>query len=225
MPMRKLRIIILDDDDVILRLFKDYFDEENYEIVTSTKPIACPVRDAGRDACPESHACADIFITDYKMRGMDGLQLIREQLRMGCSMDARNRALITGIYDDEIKQESERLGCALFEKPFPFSDLKAWIDECAKRADLSKPLAMLKREPRVAAALKIAHVTNNTGMPLEAAVVNLSSSGLCLEMRYPLTKEEHVHIYRSPRVAPRSATVRWVKQRKDGSYVAGLNFY
>lgn len=222
--MRKLRIIILDDDDVILQLFQDYFSGENYEVVASNKPAVCPVYDAGRDACPGTRACADIFVTDYKMPGMDGLQLIREQLRRGCSLDARNRALITGMYDDKLKRESERLRCALFEKPFLFSDLKAWVEECAKRVDLSRPLAMLRREPRLATASAIAHVTKNTGILLEAAVVNRSSSGLCLELRSPLAQEELVRIHHGPRDEPRSATVRWVKQREDGSYRAGMNY-
>lgn len=222
--MRKLRIIVLDDDDVILRLFQDYFGGENYEIVAYNRSVVCPVHDASWDACPLTRACADIFITDYKMPGMDGLQLIREQLRMGCSMDARNSALITGMYDDELRQESEKLGCALFEKPFLFSDLKAWVNECAKRVDLSKPLAVLRREPRSAATLKIAHVLQNTGMFLEAAVVNLSISGLCLELKSPLAKKENVRIYRGPLSEPRPATVRWVRSREDGSYVAGLNY-
>ena len=140
-------------------------------------------------------------------------------------MDARNRALITGMYDDELKQESERLGCALFEKPFLFSDVKGWVDECTKRVDLSKPLAVLRREVRSAAALKIAHVLRNTGIFLEAAVVNLSSSGLCLELMSSLAKEENVRIYRGPLSEPRPATVRWAKQQEDGSCVAGLNYY
>ncbi len=223
--MRKLRIVIQDDDPVILQLFRDFFDGESCEVITSEEPVVCFIPDARRNACPQARLCADVFLIDYKMPGMNGLELIREQIRMGCSRDVQNKALITGMYTEELRREAEELGCVMFEKPFSFSELRAWVAECRKRVDLSEPLATLTREPRVPGGRTIAYVDGNAGRRLKAFIVNRSNSGLCLEMLSPLAKEENVLIYRDVRGSQRrAASVRWVRETGTGLYEAGFQF-
>ncbi len=220
--MRKIRMIVLDDDEKILQLFRDYFAGENFEVITFPKPVVCPIHDKERNACPDTHTCADLFITDYKMPGLDGLRIIQEQIRMGCPMDVRNKALISGMNDERLRRETEKLGCAMFEKPFLFSDLKVWIDERAGQADLSRSLAILRREPRFRAAREPARITGHTGSRIEAYILNLSTSGLCLELRAPLEKEGRVDVDRGAGYAPRSATVQWIRESGNGLFQAGL---
>ncbi len=222
--MRKLRMIVLDDDEKILQLFRDYFAGMDYEIITSTKPLVCPIRDVCKDICPEDHTCADVFITDYKMPGLDGIQILREQMRMGCAVDPRNKAVMSGMDDEQLKLEAGELGCALFEKPFMFSDMKAWIDERAREIDLSRPLAILRREERTPAGREPARVARDTNTWLDAFVLNFSTSGLCLEMHSPLEKEGRVHVLRSAATSPRLATVRWARESGNGLFAAGLRY-
>ncbi len=222
--MRKLRMIVFDDDEVILRLFQEYFEAENYEVITSSKPFVCFMRDDIRGTCPHSHACADILITDYKMPGLDGLTLIREQIRMGCLLDPRSKAVITGMFDDRLKRETDRLGCVLFEKPLAFADLKAWVDECRKRADLARPLSTRRKELRTPTAREIARMTEPSGQLLEATVLNRSNSGLGVELRFPLKKEGLVRLDSSFLAPSHNATVRWVRKSGNGTFRVGLHY-
>jgi CheY-like chemotaxis protein len=222
--MRKLRIVVIDDDQTILRLFQDYFDGDTYEVVTSRKPVVCPILDTSKNVCPGTDTCADAVITDYHMPGMNGLQLIREQIRAGCKLAPQNRALMTGTYDEEMRRETEKLGCARFEKPFSFSELKSWLDECATRVDLSKPLPPLRREPRRTIDRMTARMTEHSGERRDAVVVNVSDSGLCIELNRPLAVRKTVHIESGTREAPRFATVRWSAETETGRYRAGLSY-
>ncbi len=221
--MRKLRMIVLDDDELMLMLFKSYFDRDSYEVVTSRNPVVCFFPDTRRSACPDSRVCADVFITDYAMPGMNGLQVITEQIRSGCPLDTRNKALITGMYSEELLRETRTLGCALFEKPFSFAAVKAWILECAQRIDLAKPLATIRREPRTRTEQQ-AHVTAISGRRMEASIVNLSDSGLCLALRSPLAQDERVFINHRAPGSSRAATVRWSQAGENGLYLAGLRY-
>ncbi len=221
--MRKLRMIVLDDDELMLMLFKSYFDRDSYEVITSRNPVVCFFPDTRRNACPDSRVCADVFITDYAMPGMNGLQVITEQIRSGCPLNTRNKALITGMYNDELLRETKKLGLALFEKPFSFATVKAWVLECAQRIDLAKPLAAVRREPRTYTSQK-AHVTAMSGRRMEASIVNLSDSGLCLALRSPLAHEERVFINRSASGEPRAAAVRWSRAGENGLYLVGLHY-
>jgi len=138
--MRKRRVILFDDEEIIVFLFKDFLSSLGYEVFAFTEPAACPVYEKNADACPEQYPCADIIITDFRMPRMNGLELIQEQTRRGCKLTVRNKAVTSGYLDEETQMKVKQLGCRYFQKPVEFSHLKEWLSECEKRIDRAQPL-------------------------------------------------------------------------------------
>ncbi len=138
--MRKRRVIIFDDEEVIVFLFNKFFSSLDYEVLAFTEPAVCPVYEKNADACSQNSPCADIIITDFRMPRMNGLDLLRAQTRNGCKLTARNKAVTSGYLDEEIQAEIEGLGCRYFQKPVDFAQLKQWVAECENRIDRAQPL-------------------------------------------------------------------------------------
>jgi len=222
-PVRKRRAIIFDDEDVVLSMLEDVFQMRGYEVVgfkeTST---SCPMQ--GRDVgdCGTS-PCADILLTDFHMPGMNGLELLRRQTSRGCVMDLRNKGVISGNIDGESLRQITEMGCVFFQKPFSIAALMAWIDQCETRTDLTKPLVSRRREQRMDNRGQVAVRLPGSNEVLNAVAVNVSESGLCLEVSAMLKGDDTLSILKAPRPTPFSqARVRWVRQNDNGSYRAGL---
>ena len=222
--MRKRRVIVFDDEVLILKLFKSFFSARGYEVLTYSEPVACPMFGKDSETCSRTFPCADVIVTDYKMPGMDGLQLLREQSRLGCRLTAKNRALTSGFLDENLKKTAAELECAFFQKPIVFSEFAAWVAECEKRVDPSQPLASRRVEPRQPTSREIAYMVSQSGILLDGVAVNISDSGLCLQLTGPLTKEQTVSVKSGLPNAGRTASVRWIQKEDDGSYLAGLRY-
>ena len=139
--MRKIRIIIFDDDVVTLRLLKILLTDRNYEVLSFNEPIICPIYEKNTGNCTKDNQCADIIITDFEMPKMNGSELLQKQSERGCKVDIRNKAIISGNIDNE--NVIKKLGYAFFKKPIELSELIEWLNECEKRVDLSLPLGIL----------------------------------------------------------------------------------
>jgi DNA-binding NtrC family response regulator len=222
--MRKLRIMMFDDEKTIRILFKDFFPQTEYEVLTLSEPVVCPIYDHRSNSCLTSFPCADAVITDYKMPGMNGIQLLEKQVSMGCALPRQNKAVMSGYCDDRLQNEIKRKGYVFFQKPLRFSQIKLWLRECRERTDLSVPLPALRKEARRPISREPARIFGHNVNLLEGAALNVSESGLCLELKSPLAQEQQVFIDSGPVCPCRPATVRWVRQQEDGSYVAGLHY-
>ncbi len=222
--MRKLRMLVFDDEEPILSLFREFFSGKDCEVLAYGEPVVCPTYDHCSHSCPALSPCVDVLITDYKMPGMNGLQLLREQVKMGCALPLKNKALISGHGDDALRKEIEGMGYIFFQKPLRFSEIRQWLNTCRERTDLSSPLPALRKEVRRPLSRAMARMVGHNEELLEGAALNVSESGLCLELKSPLIREQRVCVDSGPVRPCRPATVRWVRQREDGSYVAGLNY-
>jgi DNA-binding NtrC family response regulator len=222
--MRKLRIMFFDDEELILSLFKDFLTMLDYEVLTFREPIVCPVYDHRSDSCPALSPCADVVITDYHMPGINGLQLLEKQVKMGCALLMQNKAMISGDCDEALQREAEGKGYVFFHKPVRLAEIKQWLQECKERSDLSRPLHALRKEARRPISGTLASMVDENRELLEGAAINMSESGLCLEMKSPLAPEQQVFVDADTIQLCRLATVRWVQQREDGAYVAGLHY-
>jgi len=142
--MRKPRVIILDDEPLVLDMLGRFFTHKGYEIFSSAEPIICPLYERCAESCEKMVPCADVVITDLKMPKMTGIELLERQTQRGCKLDIRNKAVISAHFDDDSIKRINELRCAHFEKPFRLSVLSEWLHKCEQRTDFSKPLNVLE---------------------------------------------------------------------------------
>jgi CheY-like chemotaxis protein len=222
--MRKPRAIVIDDEEIIVHLLKDFFSARDYEVLSYTRPVICPICDDGEISCNTDYPCADVIITDFNMPGMNGLKLLQEQATHGCKLMRENKAVMSGYIDGEDQEQIKRLGYAFFQKPIEFADLSDWLDECEKRMDLSKPLGSRRKEARRATRYEVQCLVDRSHEPVSGTTINISDNGLCLRLPVPLLTTQTIHLDTVHSVfACRTASVQWVNRDQDGSYLAGLS--
>ena len=221
--MRKRRAVVIDDEEIIVHLLKDFLSTRNYEVISYTRPVVCPIRDEKRNLCNTDYPCADVIITDFRMPGMNGLELLQEQSTHGCKLTRENKAVMSGHIDQESYKQIKRLGYAFFQKPIEFSEVSDWLDECEKRVDLSEPLGSRRKETRHVTHYEVRCVVNRTNELVNGMTINISDGGLCLKLAVPLMTRQTIDIDTAhPIIACRTASVQWVSRNQDGSYLAGL---
>jgi CheY-like chemotaxis protein len=220
--MRKPRIIIYDDNNTLLLLFKDFFTMRGYDVLAYQTPQACPIyKEDG--ACENRRPCADIVLSDYRMLDMIGTEMLRAQSRGGCKVPVENRALMSGDLDERGELAVRELGCAFFQKPFSFTNLSAWLDGREQCMDLSQPLGTPRREQRLAGKEEITLLTTGE-RAFNGITVNRSPSGLCLKTAVHLPQGEALTVRPGLSRPSRRASVRWVRDSGDGFYLTGLQY-
>jgi len=135
MSVKQTKIMFVDDDLVTGRVMKRNCDNANY---------TCSVYQNAKDclnAFKKSHA--DIVITDLRMPGMNGFELLTE-LR---SIDDDVPVLVmTGYSSVENAVEAMKRGATDFiKKPFDFTELKLMLDRTMKAVTLKNENKLLKR--------------------------------------------------------------------------------
>jgi hypothetical protein len=163
------------------------------------------------------------MIADFLMPEMTGLELFRQQSLRGCMMDPRNKAVISG-YLDAIKRGKVRdLGVTFFEKPLALATLEQWLSECEQRTDLARQLLSRRREDRYDSQREVSFRLAGSEEIWTGSTVNVSRSGMCVEIPRPLRPLQAISITRGPFAGTGQAFVRWVRQSGSGaSYLAGL---
>jgi CheY-like chemotaxis protein len=223
--MRKRHAILFDDEPVVLLVLKEFFERRGYEVLAFPEPVLCPVYGEGA-SCSNIAPCGDIMLVDYKMPRMNGIELLQTQARRGCRLTAKNKALLTGYMDDGKMAHLQELGAAFFEKPVLFDELGKWVDECEARMDLTVPLGYPRKEDRRDYSSEISYAVPASGDEIcHGAIVNLSSSGLCIRVRYPLMREQPISIKTPLPISSPVVYVRWLREAEDGGYLAGLQCY
>lgn len=220
--MRKRRAVLFDDEPVVLLVLKDFFETRGYDVLAFKQPVHCPVSGKGA-ACSNVAPCCDIILTDHNMPGMTGIELLQAQVRNGCRLDPKNKALLTGLVDDTKMKYIGALGVACFEKPVLFDKLERWVEECEQRMDLSLPLGIKRQEVRECCSREISYTMSSSGSELFRGIaVNMSWSGFCLRASIPLMKEDTVILQTALPLLSPVALVRWTERAGQDEYLAGL---
>ncbi|MDH5395239.1 MAG: sigma-54 dependent transcriptional regulator [Gammaproteobacteria bacterium] len=135
MSVKQTKIMFVDDDLVTGRVMKRNCDNENY---------ICSVFQNAHDCINEfKKSSADIVITDLRMPGMNGFELLSE-LR---NIDENVPVLVmTGYSSVENAVEAMKRGATDFiKKPFDFTELKLMLDRTMKSVRLKNENRLLKR--------------------------------------------------------------------------------
>ncbi len=220
--LRKRRAVIFDDEPSIQTLFKDYFSQMGYEVLTYGEPLLCPVYGQAGSVCEQGHPCADVLITDDQMPRMSGVELLRMQADNGCKMPPENKALMSGDISDEKHRIVSAMGCAAFVKPFSLRDMDSWIAACEQRMDLSQPLATRRNAERYPAAYDVRYFEDRGNTVRTATAVNISTTGLCLKVPAPLLRKQSIRIDTVLPIMSHMTSVRWVSELGNGAFLAGL---
>jgi DNA-binding response OmpR family regulator len=112
-----MRVLVIDDEPDILLSMELLFGGEEFDLETASSfddAIACA------EARPP-----DVVITDYRMQGKDGLELVRRLMEFNMPMRV---AMMTAFPDSTLKNLAMEAGCTkFFAKPFLPDELRAWI--------------------------------------------------------------------------------------------------
>uniref|UniRef100_A0A7C4ARA3 Response regulator n=1 Tax=Desulfomonile tiedjei TaxID=2358 RepID=A0A7C4ARA3_9BACT len=121
MTDKRLRIMILDDEPIVCKRLKPALEKHGYDVDTFT--------DSTEAMNQIQNTAYDIIITDLKMKGIDGMQLLTEAKKKSPTTEV---IVITGFATMETARESFHKGVFDFiAKPFKLSE----IQEVVSRAE------------------------------------------------------------------------------------------
>ena len=190
--MRNHRILIVDDEESVLTVLRDSLQRMGtmYDIVTATDGLTA-LEYLRKDPF-------DLVVTDYKMAGMDGLELL-ESVR---SIQPETRVVLMTAYGtDEVEAEARRLQAYQYlSKPLQINTFREIVKESLGQMAISRPGILILSDERYRQVLKvlkslqddvgarlifladcdghvIAHVGNTDDLPLEQ-IASLLGGGI-----------------------------------------------
>jgi CheY-like chemotaxis protein len=122
-----MKILIVDDDGGTLNALRAYLVSAGHHVVTAKDgPQALSVL----QAYTRREKSVDVMVTDLRMPGMTGLELIRKSRLERPRLPA---VLTTAYGDESIQWEARSLSaCGYLEKPFRPEDLLTKIEDTAR---------------------------------------------------------------------------------------------
>jgi len=127
-----VRIMIIEDDEEMRSLLKDFFEEEGFETDSVSN---------GVDALQMfSKDHFDLVITDIRMPGLTGLDILPRIRRLKPETPV---IVMTAYGSDDVRRRAfERGATTYLEKPIQLSKLRSVIREMVSRKELEKLGAM-----------------------------------------------------------------------------------
>lgn len=131
--MRKVRTIVLEDNQTEQGILKYLLTARNHEVVTYDNPSICPLQLDKACRCSENERCTDIIISDLNMPFINGLDYIRNQRVKGCK--CKNVALVSSELNEDVRKKAEELSCKIFSKPYDVPEIFNWLDDIELNMD------------------------------------------------------------------------------------------
>ncbi len=122
------RILLVDDEETIRYVLREALTSEGYKVDVAGNAFEAMER--------FKVAPYDLIITDIKMRGMDGIQLIREIKKDGSDLQI---VIITAYGSLETVKEAAKLGVVeMISKPFKIQEIKDVIERVFNNSSIPK---------------------------------------------------------------------------------------
>lgn len=124
MPFRAL---VIDDHAACRDILHHVLRGRGYEVVCFADPTFCEAC-SGTGGCTREMPCADLLLTDNRMPGISGLELLNFQKNRGCKIDRANKAILSGAWSSDELQHAESFGCRIFNKPYELKEVFDWLE-------------------------------------------------------------------------------------------------
>lgn len=122
-PDKKSRLLLLDDEPIVVKRLKPAFEKLGYNIEAFTDSSAAMSRIQEQDF--------DIIITDLKMKGIDGMKFLTAVKEKSPNTEV---IVITGFATIETAKESFQKGVFDFvAKPFKIGEIQEIVKKAEKR--------------------------------------------------------------------------------------------
>lgn len=127
--MQQKRVLIVDDEEETLELYRRFLKDEGYEIVTECSPQRAIER--------LTEGTWDLLITDIYMPGTDGFELMQQALE---TIPALRCIAVTGYGTEKVLADVLEFDCfGYINKPFDWEYLKLLIRKALKPASTRGP--------------------------------------------------------------------------------------
>jgi len=121
--MKKTTVCILDDEPIVGDRLKPELEDDGYRVEVFTDSAGALDR--------LNQTCFDIFITDLKMEGIDGMEIL-ERVKEKCP--GSEVIVVTGYGTLESAEEALIKGaCDIITKPFRIGEIRAAVKKARKR--------------------------------------------------------------------------------------------
>lgn len=132
--VRKLKILIFEGNQTLLRSYEELFEFHGHDVHAYTEPSFCALFHDSPCKCSSESPCADVLIAELQMNSMDGIEFFKEQKIRGCKLRVENQALMSTSISSEQKDAITELGCHFIKRPVNIPEIVKWLDGCAKRS-------------------------------------------------------------------------------------------
>jgi len=133
--MRRIKILVIDDDESLRRVLEYNLAQEGYAVLTAASG------EQGLELLKKESA--DLVVTDVRMAGMDGLQVMEEVRKLDPSIQV---IILTAFGTIEMAVEAMKAGAFHYiSKPFNRDELKLTIRKALELKALEKENVVLRQ--------------------------------------------------------------------------------
>ena len=104
----KLRIVLLEDNDVVREVLFTSLIHRGYEVYAFQKPTICPLQVIPECRCLDGQSCTDVILTDLDMPDINGFQFINNLKTKNCK--CKHVAIMSGWLSPENIRRAEQIG-------------------------------------------------------------------------------------------------------------------
>ncbi|MBL7115648.1 MAG: response regulator [Kiritimatiellae bacterium] len=123
-----LRVFVLEDDRMLQNVLRQWLENHHHDVITySDADTFCRAVENCR--CNHQQCCGDVLISDQRLPGMSGTDLIVYLRDKGCKVS--HVALMSGWWNEESMAEAKTLGVEVFQKPRDMGRILEWLNKCA----------------------------------------------------------------------------------------------